>query len=92
MKINVLTVKLTCHIPIDPADAVSRDEAGKDAEGLIALAADIGLGQPVVEVRQNRVTAPEPKPEAPEAADEPAEDEHDLDIPDNLRRTPAAAE
>ena len=49
-KINVLTVTLKCHIPIDPADSASRNEAGKDAERLSGLATIIGLkglGQPV---------------------------------------------
>ena len=39
-KINVLTVSLTVHIPIDPANAKSRETSGRAAEQLIALLPD----------------------------------------------------
>ncbi|KKL55643.1 hypothetical protein LCGC14_2253350 [marine sediment metagenome] len=94
-KINVLTVKLTVHIPVDPGSVDSVQEAADDIEQL--LAHGNGLGQASIETRLNRVPAPKPAPEASEpalAANDPADD--NLDIPERLRRTaetePAVAE
>ena len=84
-KINVLTAKLTVHIPLDPGDIDSVLQAADWVERLRAHAAS--MGETTVETRVARVTAPEPEPKAPE----PAAD--GLDIPESLRRTakPAAA-
>ena len=94
-KIDVITVKLTVHIPVDPGSVDSVQEAADDVEQL--LAHGNGLGQASIETRLNRVPAPEPKAEASEPepeANDPADD--NLDIPESLRRTaetePAAAE
>ncbi len=94
-KIHVLTVKLTCHIPVDPGDFHSVQDAARVATAPHAHAAE--KGQTTIETRLNRVPTPEPKAEASEpelAANDPADD--NLDIPERLRRTaetePAAAE
>ena len=99
-KIDVITVKLTCHIPHELGDIVSLHDATDAIEGLRRYAAD--LGQTTIESRVARVPAPEPKPEASEPkSDDPrvstTESAADgLDIPERLRRTaetePAAAE
>ena len=98
-KIHVLTVKLTCHIPVNPGDVMSVQEAANYAEILHGAGED--YGQTTVETRLNRVPAPEPAPEASEPEPKSEDDGFDpqpddgLDIPDNLRRTspePAAAE
>lgn len=91
MKIDVITVKLTCHIPVNRDDRNAVDEAYAIADGLGDGAA--ALGQTSYEARLNRVTAPEPKSVAepvegdldtPES--KPKRDD-DLDVPPNLRRT-----
>ncbi len=61
-KIDVITVKLTCHIPIDRNDGNSVDEVYGIAQGL-CIAAE-GLGQTTWEKRLNRVPAPQPRPAA----------------------------
>ena len=78
-KIHVLTVKLTCDIPVDPADPTSLQLAASCARGLLKAAS---RWSPRMESLVHRVPAPEPQPE-PEAT-EPAND--GLDTPDNLRR------
>ncbi len=73
-KINVLTVRLTVHIPVDPGDIDSVQEVARHAESLRAVASE--LGQTSVEHRLNRVhdlEAPDPAdqldiPDAPQAA------------------------
>ena len=94
-KIDVLTVTLKRHIPIDRKNAASVLEAYSRADELTAAARD--YGQAGIATCLNRVTAlapemevPEPKPEASEP--EPVEPNTEfiddgLDIPDNLRRT-----
>ncbi len=70
LKINVLTVKLTVHILIDPANAESRERAGNSAEDLIGhanLIGDVGT----VETRLNRIYAPEPDMPFPEELEPP---------------------
>jgi hypothetical protein len=80
-KIDVITAKLICHIPVDRSDRESVDTAYAFADHLRDTAAE--CGQTTVETRLNRVPAPEPADDG-------------LDIPDNLQRTaetePAAAE
>ncbi len=84
-KIDVITVKLTCHIAFNPTDRQSVNKAYATADRLLDDAVE--LGQTTGEVRVNRVTAPEP---APSAEPEPEEDEpepaDDLDLPANLDR------
>ena len=85
-KIHVLTVKLTCHIPVDPGDFHSVQDAARVATALHAHAAE--KGQTSIETRLNRVPAPEPKAEASEPEPEalqPAAD--NLDGPFFLDRT-----
>lgn len=65
-KINVLTVKLTVDIPVDPGCLRSVQDAAGHAEGLVDAANEIGRA--TMETRLNRVTAPEPEPAATEAA------------------------
>jgi len=80
LKINVLTVKLTVHIPVNWAGRSTIDDAVDQAAAI--LAACKGYGQASMpEPHISRIPTPEP------AADP-------LDIPDGLRRTsePAAAE
>ena len=86
-KHDVITVKLTCHIPVDPGNVTSVQLAASLAEGL----RDAGekLGQTTTDYRLNRVAAPEPEPE-PEPSLASISGADDLDIPDNLRRTAAA--
>ncbi len=72
MKIDVITVKLTCHIPVNPGDVGSVQNAAGRIERLAATAA--ALGETIIETRVARVTAPELE------ASEPAEP------PENLRR------
>ena len=74
-KIDVITVKLTVHIPLDRADAESVVEAYKHAGHLLTYCSKHGC-QASKEQRVNRVSAWETKP---------ADD--GLGIPDNLRRT-----
>ena len=62
-KIDVITVKLTCHIPVDPGDMVSVQFAASCAEGL--RVAGEKLGQTSYETHINRVTAPEPEAGTP---------------------------
>lgn len=88
-KIDVITVKLICHIPVDTGDDESQQNVAGHVKALRELAE--GLGETTVEKRLNRVSAPEPAPEVTEptpepAATEPADD--GLDIPNNLRRVP----
>ena len=100
-KHDVLTVKTITHIPVDPGDMDSVEQAVLRAEHLGTVAK--GLGQTTTETRLNRVPVPEPEPETtepvvPEAPeDEPPEiiDDgprrpDDLDIPDHLRYRPGA--
>ena len=82
-KIDVLTVKLTVQIPLEPANSVTVLDAYKRADELLNFCSGEGH-QVTIETRQNRVPAPEPAQEASEP--EPAGD--GLDIPDNLRRVP----
>ena len=72
-KIDVLTVKLTCHIPLDPGSVASVQFAASVAEGL----RDAGekLGQTSIETRLNRVSAPEPEPDNTEFVDDRANTE-----------------
>ena len=61
-KIDVITVKLTCHVPVARSDRESVDKA-------YAIADDLGdkaalLGQTSYESRLNRVPAPQPQPAA----------------------------
>lgn len=85
-KIDVITVKLTCHIPVNRDDRESVDAAYATAHGLCVAAED--LGQTTWEKRLNRVPAPKPAPQDPDIAPGAALDAG-LDIPDNLRRTAA---
>lgn len=75
MKINVITVKLTVHIPIGPSNRKALEEAYDTAEGLISDASDLGFFATEPELRHNRVTAPKPgpnpTPKAPEAMPDP---------------------
>ena len=52
-KIDVLTVKLTVHIPHELGDALSLHRATDAIEGLCRYAAD--LGETAIDVRVNRV-------------------------------------
>ncbi len=83
-KIHVLTVKLTVHIPVDPGDVMSVQEAANYAEILRGAGED--YGQTTMETRLNRVPAPEPKAEGPEPEPGPEPADDGLDIPDKLRR------
>jgi hypothetical protein len=89
-KVDVLTVKLTVHILLNPGDIDSVQEAARHADALLRYSA--GHGTASMESRLNRVSVREIQPPEPEP--EPADD--GLDIPDNLQRTaetePAAAE
>ena len=85
-RIDVLTVTLKRHIPIDRKNAASVLEAYSRADELTAAARD--YGQAGIATCLNRVTAlalemevPKPQPEAPDPADD------NLDIPERLRRT-----
>ena len=82
-KIDVITVKLTCHIPVDLGDLVSVQLVASLADGL--RVAGTKVGQTSIETRVNRVPEPEPVVESPEAvaAGVPP-------IPHNLRRTAKA--
>ncbi|KKK55054.1 hypothetical protein LCGC14_3078430 [marine sediment metagenome] len=80
-KHDVLTVKTITHIPVDPGDMDSVEQAVLRAEHLGTVAK--GLGQTTTETRLNRVPAPEPAPEASEPT-EPAAD--GMDFPDGLDR------
>ena len=86
-KIDVITVKLVCHIPVDRSDAAAVLAAYDTAQGLCVAAE--GLGQTTWEKRLNRVTAPPPKPKPEATEDNPTDD--GLDIPENLRRAPKSA-
>ena len=57
-KIDVITVKLTCHIPVARSDRESVDKAYAIADAWADEAAT--LGQTSCETRLNRVSAPEP--------------------------------
>ncbi len=61
-KIDVITVKLTCHIPVDPGGVDSVQAAARHSEELSYFASE--FGETTVETRLNRVPAPEPKPDA----------------------------
>ena len=94
-KHDVITVKLTCHIPVNRDNREAVDAAYATAQGL-CIAAE-GLGQTTWEKRLNRVPAPEPAQPAPEpelTAHTTAPAGDGLDSPDFLRRTaePEAAE
>ncbi len=65
-KINVLTVMLKCHIPLDPGKVVSVQLAASCAEGL--REAGNKLGQTTMETRLNRISAPAPEASEPEPA------------------------
>ena len=93
MKINVITVNLICHIPIDRDDRRAVDAAYKLADSLCEKGDEIGETV-AYHARLDRVmapvpTAPEPKPKlaVPEAP-KPEPPKDDLDIPENLSRTP----
>ncbi len=64
-KIDVITVKLTCHIPVDRDDRKSVDKAYATADDL-CIAAE-RLGRTIWEKRLNRVPALQPQPDATEA-------------------------
>ena len=87
-KINVLTVKVTVHIPVDPGDVESVNTVAVGATHLHAAAA--ALGEATMESRLNRVPAPKPAPEASEPALDPGPteppDDDGLDIPPALDR------
>ena len=89
-KIDVITVKLVCHIPIGTSNRKSLNEAYDEAEGLIVDAGNLGFFTTEPELRHNRVAAPPPKPE-PEDAEPPDDYDDGLDIPENLRRAPKSA-
>ena len=78
-KIDVITVRLTVHIPLDRASSGAVLDAYKRAEGLLDFCSNVGESS--MEKRLNRVPAPKPADDG-------------LDIPEPLRRTaePAAAE
>ena len=82
-KIDVITVKLTVHIPVDPGDIDSVQETARRADALLRYSEGHGIAS--IETRLNRVPAPKPAPEATEAEPKPADD--GLDIPEPLRRT-----
>lgn len=63
-KINVLTIKLTCHIPVDPGDPLSVAFAASCAKGLREAASKLGETS-ALDTRLNRVPAPEPTQNAP---------------------------
>ena len=85
-KIDVLTVKLTVHIPLDRADATAVLDAYKRADGLLAFCSNVGKA--TMDWRLNRVPAPEPKAEASEPEPEALEPAADnLDGPSFLDRT-----
>ena len=88
MKIHVLTVKLTCHIPVNPGSPDSVKRAADQADAL--RAAGSMVGETIVDWRLNRVAAPEPEPVVPEAPD--AEPPDGLDSPDFLKRRTAEPE
>ena len=81
-KIDVLTVTLKRHIPIDRKNAASVLEAYSRADELTAAARD--YGQAGIATCLNRVTALAPEMEVPAPADDGLDG---LDIPDHLRRT-----
>lgn len=70
-KIDVLTVKLTCDIPVNPGDPESVQAAATRIEHLHTVAK--GLGQTTIETRLKRVPAPEPAGDG-------------MDFPDGLDR------
>jgi hypothetical protein len=74
-KHDVITAKLTCHIPVDLADPDSVRVAAERTKALLKAAKGFGQAS-MPKPCFGRVPAPEP---------EPADD--GLDIPDNLRRT-----
>ena len=63
-KIDVLTVRLTVHIPVDPGEPDTVIKAGLAAKDLHATM--IKLGQATKEAHVTRVSAPEPAQEASE--------------------------
>ena len=94
-KINVLTVKLTVHIPVNLAVWATVERAIKDAGVLLEGCTVYGQAS-MEEPRVTRISAPEPAQEAREPEPtEPAADD-DLDFPAGLDRRaetePAAAE
>ena len=101
-KIDVITVKLTCHIPVNRDNREAVDAAYATAQGLCVAAE--GLGQTTWEKRLNRVPAPAPAPVAAEPVEgnlDPPESKSEapddgMDFPDGLDRRPesetAAAE
>lgn len=92
-KIDVITVKLTVHIPVDRDDRKAVAAAYKLADSLCEAGDAIGETA-AYEARLNRVPAPRSAPEPKAETTEPPDD--GLDIPERLRRTaetePAAAE
>ena len=85
-KIDVITVKLICHIPVNRSDRESVDAAYDTAHRLCDTAES--LGQTTWEKRLNRIRAPKPAPEASEPEPEPTDD--GLDIPPHMVRTGTA--
>lgn len=68
MKIDVITVKLTCHIPIDLADPDTVQIAAERAKALLKVAKEFGQAS-MPKPHVARITAPvptEPKPEPAE--------------------------
>ena len=76
-KINVLTVKLTVHIPVNLADSSTVREASECAVALLEFGKGYGQAS-MPEPHISRVSAP--KPEASEPSPAAADD---LGIPDN---------
>ena len=100
-KIDVISGTLKFHIPFDRKDRNCVIAAYAIADGILAAVQksrdETGIFQVTLESHLNRVSAPEPTPEAsgpvPEAPD--ADPPDNLDIPETLRRgrtEPAAAE
>ncbi|KKM85125.1 hypothetical protein LCGC14_1292140, partial [marine sediment metagenome] len=81
MKIDVITVKLTVHLLVDPGDIDSVQEAARHADALLRYSTTHGTAS--MESRLNRVSVHEIQPPAAEPEPEPAEPADDgLDIPD----------
>ena len=82
-KIDVITAKLTVHIPVDLDDPPTVQAAAERAKVLLKVAKGFGQAS-MPKPCFGRVPVPAPEPEAskPAAAD--------LDIPESLRRKPKA--
>ena len=93
---SVLTVRSTCHIPVDPTDLASVARATSHVNAMRSYASN--CGQTTVVARMNRIPVnPTPAPEAAETDDrDMAPPDDGLDIPARLDRRaetePAAAE